>query len=220
MTSPDDFLANIENDLVNNLPGWKIENGSSPLAVMGSIIIEKDGVTLDAFEVRVQLSPSHPDDHPIVYETGGKIERIPDQHISADGSACLFVEDEASRFWTEKTKLSDFINGPVYAYFVGQSVFAATGEWPFGERRHYLAGVLDFYREHFKVSDPVVVLEFLKVALKSPVKGHWYCPCGNGLVLRKCHLPEVRLLQKIVKRSRIISVVDQVSKALAPSKHT
>lgn len=46
---------------------------------------------------------------------------------------------------------------PLHNYFLGQSIVEACGAWPFGEHRHGLNGVIDFYEERVRTDDAKVL---------------------------------------------------------------
>jgi len=58
---------------------------------------------------------------------------------------------------------------------------------PFGEWRHGGAGLWDSYKGLLGVDQDLVVLAFLRMLADNDYKGHVPCPCGSGLILRKCH---------------------------------
>jgi hypothetical protein len=208
-------LEELKEDMAKNLPGWVLESESSPVAIRGIISLVKDDAVIDAFEVRVELAANHPLEPPHVFEIGGRIDRVPDRHTNGDGSACLFVVDETAKYWNVKTKLSEFIAGPVTAYFLGQSYFELTGEWIFGQRPHEFLGVIDFYEERLGIKDDPFLLErMMATASTDNIKGHWLCPCRSGEILRRCHGPQINKLRTQVPMNRL----KEISGALTQGK--
>ncbi len=203
----------IRTDLTENLPGWTIEHGTEPLSIIGLLQLVESGKIIDEYKVRLQLSPSHPTNPPSVFEIGGKIDRIADHHINGDGSACLFVVDEKNKYWNKNTKISEFVSGPVRSYFISQSYYAATGEWIFGERRHEISGVLDFYYEQLEITSIVVLETMLQLVITDNIKGHWLCPCGSQKKMRQCHMQRILKLRYLVDRKRIQFLLDLFGKA-------
>ncbi len=91
------------------------------------------------------------------------------------------------------------MEGPIKNFLVGQSMFEATGNWPFGERPHGFEGLVQGYGDLFGSTEPAVILSYLRyLALKAP-KGHWGCPCGGGRKVRQCSHQE----QLAALRSRV-----------------
>jgi len=63
----------------------------------------------------------------------------------------------------------------------------ALGEdWPFGQWSHGAAGVVEYYRWLLQTEDATTIASFLQVLAKRNMKGHWPCPCGSGLKIRRC----------------------------------
>lgn len=167
-------------------------------------IKDESGKSIEHFRIEAVVPPDYPETLPLVREVGGRIPRQIDRHISPEGFACLFAPAERFIHCPEGSTLLDFLNGPVRNFFISQSIFDLTGEWPFGQRSHGIAGIAESYAEMFEVPptpDNVVrILEFLE---RREIKGHWPCPCGNGKRLRDCHGPIAR----------------QLRAKMAPSKH-
>lgn len=214
----DKHLDDIRTDIKENLPGWTVEDGSDPLSMVGVVQLEESGKVVDEYQVRLQLSPQHPEKYPTVFEIGGRIERIPDHHISGDGSACLFVADESKKYWNKDTKISDFVRGPVRSYFISQSYYEATGEWIFGERRHGLDGVLDFYYEQLGIDNILMLEKMLQLAVKDTIKGHWPCPCDPSVKLRNCHMQKILALRESTERTRMVDLLETFQKARAEAR--
>lgn len=146
---------------------------------------------IDRYSIEVELLSNHPKSIPLVKETGGRIPRIPDRHINDDGTACLFVPDERWKHYPKSATIVDFIGGPVYQFFLGQTYFEVTGHWPFGQRKHGVEGLLESYTEILGTKEFKVIYNFISYLSKNQIKGHWSCYCQSGKRLRHCHLKKV-----------------------------
>jgi hypothetical protein len=165
------------------------------------------GEEIDRYFIEIALPNDFPKGIPIVREKGGRIPRSIDRHIyEGDGTCCLFVRDERWRHYPEGATIVEFIEGPVYQYFLSQSYFELTGKWLFGERGHGIQGILEYYSEELGTNDLVVIMRFLDYLSLKEVKGHWDCFCGSGKRLRHCHF-----LKLLAMREKIPSLIAQSS---------
>lgn len=88
---------------------------------------------------------------PAVYEIGGRIPRKPSRHINPNGDCCITVWEH----WlltAADNSFANYLEGPVNEYFLGQYRYEQTGKWPFGERAHGQAGLLEAYVQILGVS--------------------------------------------------------------------
>jgi hypothetical protein len=109
-----------------------------------------------------------------------------------------------------------FLTGIIHDYFVSQTYFEARGDWPFGERSHGDAGVMESFADLLDVdNDATIVLEHLRLLSMNKVKGHNPCPCGSGRKLRDCHRDKVEELKKRIP----LPVARRMLNRVAPKKH-
>ncbi len=153
-------------------------------------------VPSDRYSIEILFLRDYPKTLPQVRETGGRIPRTCDRHVNqSDGTACVCIPDE----WIIQRpdeSFSTFLKGPVYNFFLSQKTFEVQREWPLGQRPHGNPGLLEFYQEFFKTTDPQLIKKHLECLSRKALKGHWDCPCGSGKRLRNCHH------QKLVELSR------------------
>lgn len=164
--------------------------------VRGTLPILHEGEDLDRYAVKIVLPAGYPDTLPLVFEVGGRVPRDSDHHINREtGEACLFIPDERWRVCPPGTGFLEFLNGPVRSFFLGQSLFRLTGEWPFGQRSHGAEGIREYYGELLGTDDMAVILAYLECLSRHTLRGHWTCPCGSGRRLRDCHRSRVEDLR-------------------------
>lgn len=153
---------------------------------------------LSQFAIKIVLSERFPDNEPAVFETGGRIPWSADRHVNRRGDCCVTVWEH----WlveTENRTFAGFLNGPLYEYFLGQYWYEKTGRWPFGERAHGDAGLIEAYAEVLGTRlDKSAVLRKLRLLSMEWPKGHMPCSCGSGQKLRHCHATELRALHERV----------------------
>ena len=158
--------------------------------VKGTLLVVNERYTIEI------LFPSdYPNTLPVVRETGGKIPRLLDRHVNENGTACVCVPDE----WfidRPDSSFATFLKYLVHNYFLSQQHYEIHKKWPFDERKHGNEGKLDFYKEHFAADDLDVIKKYLEYLSQKTVKGHWYCPCGSGEKLKKCHNLKIRKMKE------------------------
>jgi len=123
----------------------------------------------DIFKVRIEL-PVEQEGFPLVREVGGRIERIlsqgkaenfADLHVNPNGVICLCTKPEEKRRFPGKVDLSKFIQNLVIPYFFALHQFEKTGKWAWGQYSHGSTGIMEYYLEHKKSSDPKLLEDCL-----------------------------------------------------------
>lgn len=192
--------------------------GDGSARVRGSLPVQVGAVVVDRFQVELLLARDHPATFPLAWEIGGRVPRLNENHVSDDGQLCLFLPEEGSDCWSAGSTVVSFLQGPVNSFFVGYLHYLAHGSWPFGERRHGLDGILDFYRERTEISELEGLLGAMKLLAKGGVKGHWKCPCGSRQKIRTCHRGILTLREAVsptVVATSLRRIADEVKKSAA-----
>jgi hypothetical protein len=195
-----ELAERIRRDLEARYPDLRFVEEGEAAFVRGSFPIVHEGYVLDRYQVEVEFPRDYPLALPHVRETGGRIPHILDRHVLSDGAACLFVEEDWLLAIGGESSFLEFLDGPVRNFLLGQSLVEAGKPWPFGERSHGIQGLLEAYGEWFRMQDETVIARYLDYLSREEVKGHWECPCGSGIRLRKCHAEQVYDLRRRVPR--------------------
>ncbi len=183
----------------------------------GELPLVLDSRVVDSFTIEVMVPPEGSRRTvPIVRELGGRIPWIADRHVCSDGRACLFVEAEYWFRHPDGLDLVEFLRGPVTSYFVGQLSYEQENRWPFGERSHGAAGVIELYTPLIGSRDPRVIKRFVEVVVAKKVRTTWRCPCGSGHRLSDCHGDVVRKLRGRIKRSAAATSLFYLERELRP----
>jgi hypothetical protein len=170
-------------------------------------------VEADRYALDIALPANYPHAIPSVWETGGRIPREIDRHVFDDGSLCLGAP---LALWMQlggDYSIERLIDGPLRSFLIGNSLVEEREPWPYGDRTHGAAGLLEHLGELIGTSDPQGVGRFLIDLLDKKVRGHWLCPCGSGLIIRKCHRDGVGMLQKAPARL-LVHAVEAIAKHL------
>lgn len=197
MTTPAPLLEEIERAVATHQPELAVSTTDALILLEGRFVVSGPSGPFDFYEVRVGVSPEYPAHEPIVFEIGGRIPKRIDRHIfPKHGDSCLGVWEE----WlltSPDHRFGTFLTGPMHDYFLSQSHFEATGEWPFGERSHGKQGVLEGYAALLQLPcDEGLLAAYLFVLSRDHLKGHVTCPCGSGKKLRNCHRAELQDLRQ------------------------
>jgi len=191
----------MEKEVHAEYPNLNFYEENSTLFIRGSFPVKHDGEVLDRYSLEIEFPPGYPDSLPIVRETEGRIPRTKDFHIiDKTGVACLFVPDERSWIWPPGSSFLQFLNGPVYSFFLGQALVQLGQPWPFGQRSHGNKGILEFYTEKLQTTDTSTIVRYLDCLAKAQLKTYWECPCGSGRMIRECHSQLQDLKSKIPRR--------------------
>ncbi len=182
-------------------PSLHFHERDGQLILAGTYQITDGDRVLDHYQIEVVIPYGGPHaDIPVVRETGGRIPRNDPEYHMSNGTACLFVPED---FWYHHPNGMDllaFLNGPVRAFFVSQSLVQRGDQWPYGTRPHGNEGIADFYGEFLGTTDPDRIKACAKLLIARKLPGHKLCPCGSGRPVRNCHLSTLQQLRTRVPR--------------------
>ena len=158
------------------------------------------GVTIqDRYRIEMLISQDYPNRPPVVKEVGRRIPKA--FHVNPDGTLCLAAEIEVKRRFDKSQTLIHFVKDLVIPFFYQHSYFEKYGKMPFGELSHGAKGVLEHYVDYFGVDDELTALLLLKVIAEDNYRGHHMCPCGSGVIVRKCHGKQLLKLKSLQPHS-------------------
>jgi hypothetical protein len=192
------LLEEVRRALAADQPDLRATIVDGAVQVRGSYAVHDGGVVLDRYQVEIRFPRDYPKTVPVVEEMGGRIPRITDRHISADGTACLLVPEEWLLAGDQSFKA--FLDGPMKNFFLGQLLVEAGKPWPFGQRSHGYEGLIEAYMELLGISNPTRVAAYFDCLRRTALKGHFECPCGSKKRLRNCHRADLQELAKRIPR--------------------
>ena len=197
LTIPNDLFAQITSAANVHQPELRISSSEDIIMLEGPFVVSGPKGPFDYYQVKLGVPIDFPWNEAIVLETGGRIPKIADRHIfPKEGNCCLGVWEE----WlltAPDHSFETFMTGWLHDYFFSQTWFEAKGEWPYGERSHGKAGVIESYADLLGVHlDTRIIADHLKLLTRAKIKGHALCPCGSGLGLRKCHMDSIQKTQQ------------------------
>lgn len=208
-----ELLDQINKDIQSECPNFHLMVEGDIVFIRGSYPVIHEGEVLDRYTLEIEFPRDYPESVPIVRETEGRIPRTADYHMMGKkGEACLFVPDERWLVWPPDATFLDFLKGPVYNYFLGQTLVSLGEPWPFGQRSHGLSGIKEFYAELLGTDDFDSVVRYLEYLSKPKIKGHWPCPCGSGNKIRHCHSIQLRDLSSKVSNKIALKMLERLQK--------
>lgn len=177
------------NDLMNRYKNLKISSyDDNQIIVQGIINVNRkcnDYTLYHNYHLKV-IVPINSDELPHAIEVGNQINNNY-VHRYPDGELCLDTDTAIRIRFVNGFSLCDWMYEYVETYFFSYEYYQRYGIFPFGERAHGLMGILQTYEEILKLSDYTSAIRFMYSISKEKYRGHLLCPCGSGIVLRKCH---------------------------------
>jgi len=152
---------------------------------------------------------------PAVWEIAERIERIPDNHVSSDGSLCLGTELSLRIVLGPNPTLMKFIERCLIPYLAGTRWREdGDGSYINGELPHYEEGLITDYQEILGVNGHEAIRQSLKLAsLRRRVANKKTCPCHCGRRLGRCNLRfRLNKLRNSVPRSALSGIAEKVKR--------
>lgn len=217
LRNPESFRCEME-EVERVYPDLHFRVTAERVEISGPFPINDNDGVVDRFAVLITLLPDYPESLPVVRETAGRIPRHIDRHMLSSGEACVLLPEDRWRSWPKGSSLLSFVSGPLRNFFIGQALVERGGPWPFGEWRHGLDGMRDYYKEVFGTDDLAKVRAYLECLAAKKAKAHWDCPCKSGKRLRDCHVSLVRELRERMPRSDAVKALQHLEAVLSIRK--
>lgn len=208
------LIAEIESVLKEHYITLHLVQTDPYIVVRGVFPVRLEHTTIDQYFIEIAVPDNYPKQVPIVHELGKRIPVDLDFHVVTDGSLCLFLPDERWKYWGNGKVFLDFLQETVNDFFLGQVYHERHHEFPFGERRHGILGILDYYEEELGTDDVEAILRCLTYLSKRVIKGHWDCFCGSDKRLRQCHGKKMRDLRNKIPPETAQSTVMKINSAI------
>jgi hypothetical protein len=183
--------------LLERYPNLRIiRQSDSQIDIKGKILINRNCEKISVYkEYGIEISvPLNSDKLPTVRETEHYIRNYP--HIYSNKTLCLATDTDLYLHFREGFDLGAWMEEYVEVYYFSYEYYSRFGVFPFGERSHNELGILETYKDYFSTNDIVDAYKILNFICSSPYRGHYPCPCGSNLRLRKCHGEKIILAYK------------------------
>lgn len=195
---------NLDKDLkevVKIFPKLKLFEKDKKKSVSGEIdIFDAAGSYVNSFDISVTVPRNYPHGFPLLFETGNKFEHIPDRHINEDGSCCVCSLQESDLIGQRGITIKDFFLKYVIPYLANQLYFDSEEEWANGDYEHGVEGILQFYKELFKIDNIEEVIRLLSFFNTKKINRNDDCFCGKKEKLKRCHLQTYTIIKDLSKR--------------------
>ena len=146
-----------------------------------------DGVEVhDTYQLRIEV-PQYPALLPRVFEVGGRIKPVADQHAFASGQLCLGSELRLRTIIGATLDLLHFADKCIVPYLYATTRRGVEGRYIFGELAHDSPGLLADYMNLFGVHDEASVIAAFRILTTKPSSADRHpCPCSCGKRLVQC----------------------------------
>lgn len=152
-------------------------------------IIDPDGNYWATFSVKITFPSQYPKVPPIIYETGGELRKNPSWHINKDGSCCVGPTTKVIRKLEYNITWKRWLDLVVMPYMLDQVHKKEKGHYVGKEHEHFGKGLLDDYREWWRLESDQEVIEMLYKIIKRKKYGrNAPCYCGSGDKHKRCCL--------------------------------
>ncbi len=187
-------------EVLEMFPKLKLFEKDKKKSIGGELnIFDAAGNYVDSFDVRVTVPRNYPYGFPSLFETGNKFEHIPDRHISEDGSCCVCSLQESDLVSQKGITIKDFFLKYVIPYLANQLYFDSEEEWANGDYEHGVDGILQYYKELFKMNDIEEVINLLSFFNTKKMNRNDACYCGQKAKLKRCHIQTYNTIKHLSK---------------------
>ena len=195
-------------NLLHLYEGLRInEIDETKISLTGTILVNRTSLEFTLCkEYCIEIViPLESDELPYVLDVGNHID-CSYPHRYTDGKLCLETDTHIRIRFVDGFSLGAWMLEYVETYFFSYEFYQRYGEFPFGERGHGIAGVIQTYSDVFEETDTDKTIRLMASAATHQYRGHSSCPCGSGRRLRDCHGPAV---MKFYRDNRLRLIVQE-----------
>jgi ubiquitin-protein ligase len=144
-------------------------------------VIDMEGVFWQNYEVRILFPKlNYPNVIPEVYEISSKIDRAIKFHIDTNGKCCLDIYHKLVLEQRRGINIIEFYKKFVYPFFANHQFKIKTDSYAAGEYKHDIAGVVQYYKDEFDLTDFIIIKKHKKCCFMTVEKLKSY---GNKLLI-------------------------------------
>ena len=187
-------IKNQIDELIHYYPNLRIIRIDKESYVLeGTVYINAENRNIqlaDCFDIEIIIFKEFIKNVPKIKEKSGKIP-ADFEHINSDGTLCLAIDTEMLIYIKEVSNLVSWFKKYVVDFFYTVMYFCRYDTFPYGERKHGLSGIIQFYQDYFLEKNIFVICNLLRIINEGKIKGHHLCPCGSKMSCRKCHFEKL-----------------------------
>ena len=176
--------------VLERYPSLTAQLNEDGYVLTGNVTLDKtynDVPLYETYNLKILVPNTFPSSSPSVFNIGDSMPPGFD-HFLNDGSFCLGAQCEIRSFLDEHPTVLEFLDELLMSFLYSASFFRLYGTFPFGERSHGTAGIIEAYKDRYRVEDDRLLAQLLLILIgEVPYRGHHLCPCGSGKILRNCH---------------------------------
>jgi len=165
-----------------------VQSDSQLLRLHGRILVHREfnDYTLHKTYILDILIPIGTDELPTAIDTDRQV-RQDYHHYYQDGRLCLATDSQIRIRFVDGFDLAAWVSEFVEVYYFSYEYYERFGIFPFGERNHGWHGIIQTYQDLLMTKNCVDTYKLMNFIKNHVYRGHHYCPCGSGNLLRKCH---------------------------------
>ncbi|WP_405565726.1 hypothetical protein [Polaribacter sp. Asnod6-C07] len=160
-------------------------------------IIDTEGDFWQNYKIRMFLPKlNYPHILPEVFEISSKIDRDIKYHIDTNGKCCLDIYHRLALAQRRGINIIDFYKKFVYPFFANHQFKIETDSYANGEYDHDIAGVIQYYKEEFQLTDFKTIIKYLECSLGVlKAERNRECPICGKPKYKKCCAMKVEKLK-------------------------
>lgn len=156
----------------------------------------------DNYRILITFPDDYPNEFPEVLELDGKIPVSDDNHVNRSSeyfttSLCLGTNIEVYKIFIRSRNIVHFIEKiliPFLYYISYKNKFGCT---PYSDRSHGFLGILEYYKELFKIIDKNKIIQFLEYAHNYSNSGLKTYPWGSDKIISRSHINIIKDLSRV-----------------------
>lgn len=161
------------------------------LRIVGTLSFRSIATTrLPPLDVSFPIKVIVPRDFPsVIPRTYALDDAIPEEyHTNPDGDLCLGATIHIRRIVNRTPTLLAYVEHCVVPYLYRYQHLQVFGRAPWGELKHGIQGLLQYYKTVFGEATPHQYVQLLRLtALRKRVANKRQCPCQSGRRVGRCH---------------------------------
>lgn len=139
------------------------------------------------YSLKLLISDDYPRTPPKVFEIEGRIPKTLEYHINHDGAFCLGSILKVKSILFERPDLTSFSERLLTPFLYSITYKILFNSFPYGDLKHYEAGLIEDYEQMFDVKGkPNVLKVLLALSHRKRHSNKLSCPCSCGKKLGNC----------------------------------
>jgi len=194
--------------------GTPIKEGNIWRASGAIDVIDDEGGYWDTYDVDIVLFSDYPASLPILLETGKKIKRNLDWHISKEGICCLSTPAKMYHDLGGNVTLVRWLDMFAHPYLANHVYKVKAGAYASGEFSHGNKGILEGWKMILGIPSGKQVLLYLEhlVWIREPALNR-PCFCGSNKKYKRCYLLTVEKHRMNIPYSQIMEDIKSLRKS-------